>query len=69
MTTKEAAAVLSVSEGRVKHLIANGTLAATSKPRVGIGGNEWHIDPATVDAYAASERKPGRRRKVRQVLS
>ena len=64
MTTKEAAAVLGVSVGRVKHLITNGTLTAVSRPRVGKGGNEWHIDRATVDVYAARERKPGRPPKI-----
>lgn len=69
MTTKEAAVILAVSVGRIKHLIANGTLTATSKPRVGQGGNEWHIDPVTVAAYATSERKPGRRQKVAITIS
>lgn len=55
MTTDEAAAVLQVTRRRVQELIRLGTLQATKR------GRDWMIDPASVEAYKNSPRKPGRR--------
>jgi excisionase family DNA binding protein len=54
LTTAEAAAILQVSRRRVNELIRLGTLTA-SKP-----GRDWEIDPASVEAYRHTPRKPGR---------
>jgi excisionase family DNA binding protein len=55
LTTAQAAAILQVSRRRVAELIKLGTLVA-EKP-----GRDWLVDPASVEAYKNSPRKPGRR--------
>lgn len=55
LTTAQAAAILDVSRRRVSELIALGTLVA-EKP-----GRDWQIDPASVEAYKNSPRRPGRK--------
>lgn len=55
LTTSQAAEILGVSRPRVITLIHLGTLRA-EKP-----GRDWQIDPASVEAYKKSPRKPGRK--------
>ena len=50
MTTKEAAADLGVSAARIRALIDQGRIAALRRPRIGAGGSEWLIDPASLDS-------------------
>lgn len=61
MTTAEAAAILQVSRRRVNELITLGTLQAEKF------GRDWQINPASVEAYKNSPRKPGRKFKESQV--
>lgn len=58
LTTTDAAELLGVSRARVITLIHLGTLVAT-KP-----GRDWQIDPASVEAYKASPRKAGRKKRA-----
>jgi excisionase family DNA binding protein len=57
LTTAEAAALLSVSRPRVLALIHLGTIKAEKH------GRDWQVDPASVEAYKNSPRKPGARPK------
>jgi excisionase family DNA binding protein len=57
LSTKQAAARLGVSERRVRQLCEEGTLVAR---KIGIN---WFILPASLNAEAVQNRKPGRPRK------
>jgi excisionase family DNA binding protein len=54
LTTQEAAALLGISERRVRQLIADKLLPATHLRR------EWAIRRADLDTFRAQPRQPGR---------
>lgn len=59
ITTAEAAALLQVTPGRVRHLIAAGQLDATRPD----AGRSHLITRESVERYIATGRRPGRRPK------
>ncbi|MBM3463723.1 MAG: helix-turn-helix domain-containing protein [Armatimonadetes bacterium] len=62
ITTAQAAALLGVTERRVRQLCAAGILAGR---RAGTGHRAtWQVDPADAQRLRATVRKPGRPRKL-----
>ncbi len=53
LTTTEASAISGLSDGQLRKLARQGVIVAQR------GRRDWFIDPASLDAYMHTERKPG----------
>lgn len=58
LTVGEAARELGVTPSRVRHMIGQGRLRASKRPRAHAGGDEWAIEADELERVR--ERKPGR---------
>ncbi len=59
LTTREAADRLGLkTTGAIRQLILAGRLVAEKR------GRDWHITQESVEAYAATDRRPGRKKRA-----